>query len=283
MTYYYLVLRDGWRSGYDDVIKWNHFPRYWPFVRGFHRCPVNSSHKGQWRGALISSLICVWINGWVNNRDFIGYRAHYDVTVINVDHVVRGLLFVFHSYIWKFLKNVQRKENQKSIKWLLSLSLLLAWSLFQSLILHHAHNFMLIPPKDPKHLKIIITPLTSHTQCPSQNHSKTFVRGNGHECSACEINSNNVWEVIYSCSRNTENLCEMSRDIAVSNHCKLWRTDRNTSKGIILNTLKLTYLWSWFERSCGNPFIGKTASLYPNPSYPCVISICNGNDISMRL
>ena len=22
---------------HDDVIKWNHFPRYWPFVRGIHR------------------------------------------------------------------------------------------------------------------------------------------------------------------------------------------------------------------------------------------------------
>ena len=21
-------------SGHDDVIKWKHFPRYWPFVRG---------------------------------------------------------------------------------------------------------------------------------------------------------------------------------------------------------------------------------------------------------
>ena len=21
----------------DDVIKWKHFPRYWPFVRGIHR------------------------------------------------------------------------------------------------------------------------------------------------------------------------------------------------------------------------------------------------------
>ena len=25
------------------------------------------THKGQWRGALMFSLICVWINGWVNN------------------------------------------------------------------------------------------------------------------------------------------------------------------------------------------------------------------------
>ena len=38
---------------HDDVIKWKHFPRNWPFVRGLHRSPVNSPHKGQWRGALM--------------------------------------------------------------------------------------------------------------------------------------------------------------------------------------------------------------------------------------
>ena len=55
------------------------------FVRGIHRSPVNSPHKGQWRGALIFSLICAWINGWVNNReagDLRRLRAHYDVTVM---------------------------------------------------------------------------------------------------------------------------------------------------------------------------------------------------------
>ena len=56
-------------SSHDDVIKWKHFPRYWPFVRRIHRSPVNSPHKGQWRGALMFSLICVWMNGWVNNRE----------------------------------------------------------------------------------------------------------------------------------------------------------------------------------------------------------------------
>ena len=40
----------GKQSIYDDVIKSKHFPRYWPFVRGIHRSPVNSPHKGQWRG-----------------------------------------------------------------------------------------------------------------------------------------------------------------------------------------------------------------------------------------
>ena len=70
---------------HDDVIKWKHFPRNWPFVRGIHRSPVNSSHKGQWRGALKFSLICVWINDWVNNReagDLRRYLAHYDVIVM---------------------------------------------------------------------------------------------------------------------------------------------------------------------------------------------------------
>ena len=43
---------------HDDDIKWKHFPRYWPFVRGIHRSPVNSPHKGQWRGALMFTLIC---------------------------------------------------------------------------------------------------------------------------------------------------------------------------------------------------------------------------------
>ena len=70
---------------HDDVIKWKHFPRYRTFVRGIHRSPVNSPHKGQWRGALMFSLICVCINGWVNNReagDLRRYRAHNDVIVM---------------------------------------------------------------------------------------------------------------------------------------------------------------------------------------------------------
>ena len=69
----------------DDVIKWKHFPRYWPFVRGIHRSPVNSLHKGQWHGALMYSLVCTWINGWVNNGkagDLRRYRIHYGIIVM---------------------------------------------------------------------------------------------------------------------------------------------------------------------------------------------------------
>ena len=70
---------------HDDIIKWNHFPRNWPLVRGIQRSPVNSPHKGQWRGSLMHFLICVEINGWVKNReagDLRRYRAHYDVIVM---------------------------------------------------------------------------------------------------------------------------------------------------------------------------------------------------------
>ena len=69
----------------DDVIKCKHVPRYLPFLWGIHRSPVNYPHKGEWRGALMFSLICAWINGCVNNGeagDLRRHRALYDVTVV---------------------------------------------------------------------------------------------------------------------------------------------------------------------------------------------------------
>ena len=70
---------------HDNVIKWKHFPSYCPFVRGIHRSPLNSPHKGQWRGALMFSLVYILTKGWANNRE-AGYlrrhRTHYGVTVM---------------------------------------------------------------------------------------------------------------------------------------------------------------------------------------------------------
>ena len=69
----------------DDVMKCKHFARYSPFVRGIHRSPVNSPHKGQWRGALMFSLICACINGWETNHedgDLRRPRAHYYIIVM---------------------------------------------------------------------------------------------------------------------------------------------------------------------------------------------------------
>ena len=68
-----------------DVIKWKHFQRYWLVVRGIHWSPVNYPHRGQWRRALMLSLICARINGWVINHkagDLIHHRAHYGITVM---------------------------------------------------------------------------------------------------------------------------------------------------------------------------------------------------------
>ena len=88
-----------WTWFHDDVIKWKHFPRYWPFVWGIHRSPVNSTHKGQWRGTLMFSLIYAWINAWVYNReagDLIRHRAHYDVIAMhNVSLIVNDFEYVF--------------------------------------------------------------------------------------------------------------------------------------------------------------------------------------------
>ena len=87
---------------HDDVIKWKYFPRYWPFVRGIHRLPVNSPHKGQWRRALMFSLICTRINGLVNNHgvgDLRRHWPHYDVTamivhVISVSSVIKPATWI---------------------------------------------------------------------------------------------------------------------------------------------------------------------------------------------
>ena len=73
-------------------MKWKYVPRYWPFVRGIHRSPGNSTHKGHWRGALMFSLICAWPSGWVNNQDAGDLRrhgAHYDVTVMGCRIVIQ--------------------------------------------------------------------------------------------------------------------------------------------------------------------------------------------------
>ena len=75
-----------WHGGFpthDDVIKWKHFPRYWPFVRGIYRSRWIPHTKAS--GAEMFSLICVWINGWVNSReagDLRRHRGHYDVIVM---------------------------------------------------------------------------------------------------------------------------------------------------------------------------------------------------------
>ena len=65
ISFSWLLNHCGIHPVHYDVIRWKHFPRYWPFVRGIHR----------W----------AWINSWGNNHeagDLTHHRAHYDVIVM---------------------------------------------------------------------------------------------------------------------------------------------------------------------------------------------------------
>ena len=92
-----------------------------------HRSPVISLHKGQWRGALML-LICIWINGWVNNReagDLRRHRAHYDVTVMNpstlflvsqINPYDDVMTWKHSSHNWPFVRGIHRSPEESSHK-----------------------------------------------------------------------------------------------------------------------------------------------------------------------
>ena len=72
--------------------------------------PVNSPHKGQWRGALMFSLICAWINGWVNNCEagvWRRHRAHYDVTVMKKSERDNSEIRLFYESEFDIVENVK--------------------------------------------------------------------------------------------------------------------------------------------------------------------------------
>ena len=80
------VLLRGFQTSLRDLKSTKSTKSTNPFVPGIRRSPVNSPHKGQWRGALMFSLICAWNNDWVNNRearDMRRHGVHYDITVMN--------------------------------------------------------------------------------------------------------------------------------------------------------------------------------------------------------
>ena len=97
-----------------NAMKWKHFPRCWPFVRGIHLSPMNSLHKGQWRGALVITMICAWINVWVNNceaGDLRRHRAHYDITVMFLlDKHMQYLSALAGNKMW--MTNITRMQNR---------------------------------------------------------------------------------------------------------------------------------------------------------------------------
>ena len=74
-----LVAKSWWRHQMET------FSALLALCAGNSPVPVNSPHKGQWRGALMFSFIYAWINDWVNNREAGDLRrqdGHYDVIVM---------------------------------------------------------------------------------------------------------------------------------------------------------------------------------------------------------
>ena len=90
-----------------------------------HRSPVNSLHKGQWRGALMLSVICAWISGCVNNReagDLRRHWAHYDVAVMVYPCLPRWILHVYNdSYVyvitWWTLNIIIQTMELNRLRW----------------------------------------------------------------------------------------------------------------------------------------------------------------------
>ena len=92
--------------------------------------PVNSPHKGQWRGALMFSLIYAWLNDWVNNReagDLRRHRGHYDVNVMTkpCGRWSNALLLVLTSVVMSVEEipsnhlptNICSNQHDDVIKW----------------------------------------------------------------------------------------------------------------------------------------------------------------------
>ena len=114
---------------HDDVIKWKHFPRYWPFVRGIDRPPVNSPHKGQWRGTLMFSLLCTLNKRWSKQSWVWWFETppcslwrHCNDSFIHPCHHIEGHGLVIISHIKKWdvitypclnLRKKMKRETQK--------------------------------------------------------------------------------------------------------------------------------------------------------------------------
>ena len=86
---------------YDDIIRI--FSALLAICAGSSLVTGKFPPKDQWRGALMFSLICAWLNGWVNYGDagdLRRHRAHYDVVVRTVhQRKLNGWLFLTSALV----------------------------------------------------------------------------------------------------------------------------------------------------------------------------------------
>ena len=99
---------------HDDVNKWKHFPRYWPFVRGIHRSPVNSPHKGQWRE---------WWGWWFETPSGPLWRHRNDHAISRTGIELSAMRFleIWTVFTWKtFLHGIYSCPRPQCVNKLMS-------------------------------------------------------------------------------------------------------------------------------------------------------------------
>ena len=111
----YIFLLNCWQVFANRVYNWIHFPRltlsWWrhqmetfsallALCAGNSPAPVNSPHKGQWRGALMFSLICARIND-CEAGDLRRHRGHHDVNVMHWPQLTtKPCMYIERSTSW---------------------------------------------------------------------------------------------------------------------------------------------------------------------------------------
>ena len=116
--------KGGWkRSVHDVVIKWKHFARYRPFVRGIQWSPVDSLHKGHWRGAWCSFDLRLnkrfikhsgrrWFESYAT-RIWLKILCSLELCVI-MEIMTRAARVLFFKHHWTNLRIITSKPSLRS-------------------------------------------------------------------------------------------------------------------------------------------------------------------------
>ena len=137
---------------HDNMVTWNYMmtSSVETFSALLAICAGNSPVPGEFpaqrpgRGALMFSLICVWMNVWVNNREDLRlYSTHYDITVM-IFHVTEPLWGEYIGqlpsqrpsgaelwcFLWCMNENMVPANRLKFAKRTLNISVTFLWKHF---------------------------------------------------------------------------------------------------------------------------------------------------------